>query len=109
AGSAVADSARPHLCDRAAHRGRQAARDRNHTRCAKPDPADGAVAEFHARHLLCADHQSAIRPRRALPYRGADRTRVRGALMIGKLTGTSLRPLLAIGGYGAAVIVLIAL
>ena len=35
AGSAVADPARPHLRDRAAHRGRQAARDRRDTRCAR--------------------------------------------------------------------------
>ena len=53
---AVAGPARPHLCDGAAHRGRQAAGHRHHARSAVADPTDGAIAALHARDLLRADH-----------------------------------------------------
>jgi hypothetical protein len=55
---------RPHLRHRAAHRGRQVARDRRDARRARADPADRAVAAFHPRHVLRPDHARA-RPIRA--------------------------------------------
>ena len=66
--SAVADPARPHLRDRAAHRGRQAARDRHHARRARPDPPDGAVA------ATSPAPPSSRRPRKRRPIRASAST-----------------------------------
>ena len=54
---------------------------RHHPRRAVADPADRAIPAFHPRHLLCADDALALRSRRALPYRGADRTEEHGEPM----------------------------
>src|SRR5581483_3455825 len=105
------DPARPHLRDGTSHRRRQGAPDRRDARRSLSDPAARAVAALQPCDLLRPDDAWPVRPGRALSHRGADRTRVRVALMSPSHTPrlAKLRQLLAVAAYLAAFAVLLVL
>jgi len=70
-GSRLPGTARLHLRNGVADRGRQDPSRRHDAGCSLFDPLDGAVAAVHPCHFLCAHHARAERAGRAVPHRGA--------------------------------------
>ncbi len=106
---AVADSARPHLCHRAAHHRRQAAGRRRDPRRSLADPADRAILAVRPRDLLRPHHPLPDRAGRALSHRSPHRAGVRATHMSTETPLDKLfarYPALAVLGYAAIVVLL---